>query len=178
MRRKVLIFGLVMALMSISLTALADDDPEPEVESSQATVDHADYMEWLGNGTVVVNDDYTEFGFEFEDPALEGVNHGMYVSGLVDLLKNGEWDFSATTDEGAEFDLGDYRLGCLVRQIAQSDLGSDDYEAPEGDAYFVLTDVDQCKKGNPHGDDWEPPGKAKKGDDWEPPGQAKHNGEG
>lgn len=184
MRRKVLIFGLVVALMSMSLTALADgsDDPdegELKVESVEATVDHTDYMEWLGNGRVETDEEYVEFGFDFgEADTPEGLNHGLWVSGLVSLLKDpANWyvgDALDPIDDPENFDVSHYRLGCLVRQFANSDLGKDSEEDPA--AYLTGLDLEGCLK-KQYVEDWEPPGKAKKDGDWEPPGLAKKNGD-
>jgi hypothetical protein len=165
MRRTLTTLMIVLALMGLSISAIADDDDgedakEPEVELLEQQAE-AGFLVSIENSEVTFDEDLLSIEFDFGD--LEAT-HGHYVATAVHLLKA----YEPGDIEGFDFDPSQYRLGCLVKQFAQSDLGKD--EAAEVPS-FDEAGLKACLK-KKYNDDWTPPGKAKKGKIWEPPGQA------
>ena len=91
------------------------------------------------------------YGDVIDFPEDFNLNHGQMLKLIKTQLRDG-W-------EGG--------LGCLVRELAKSDIGKEDLTEVERYVYSLPL---SCEK---KGDDWVPPGKEKKGEDWLPPGQAK-----
>lgn len=160
MRRTLTTLGIVLALMGLSIAAVADDEGEEpddlEVEF-EATGENG-FVASIEAGEVTFDEDLLYID-ELDFGDLEPT-HGHYVAAAVYLLKSYEADDT--------FDPSEYRLGCLVKHYAQSDLGKEDGEDELGDITIAYED---CLK-KKYVEDWEPPGQAKKDGDWTPPGQA------
>jgi hypothetical protein len=114
-------------------------------------------------GEITLDEAAMEIDFDFS--AEDEFNHGGIVSSAVALLK-------------AEEDLSDYRLGCLVRQVAKSDLGKKDVE---DDTLTISFEGCEKKKVDTVGDEEDrggpPPWAGPKDQRTElPPGQAKKAG--
>jgi len=103
------------------------------------------YRLYPSDGTAPAYGDPIDFPEDFN------LNHGQMLKLIKTQLREG-W-------EGG--------LGCLVRELAKSDIGKEDLTAV--DEYQISLPL-SCEK---KGDDWVPPGKEKKGEGWLPPGQAK-----
>ncbi len=111
--------------------------------------------------------DELEMTIELDFSTEDEFNHGGVVASAVALLK-------------AEEDLSDYRLGCLVRQVAKSDLGKKDV-----DETLLEISYDGCEKNSldSDGDDdrggpppWAGP-KSERDPNAKNPGQAKKAGD-
>ena len=159
MRRTLTTLMIVMALMGLSISALADDEGEEPKDDELELQAEAGFLVSIEFGQVTFEDDLLSVEFNFGD--LEAT-HGHYVAAAVHLLKA----YEPGDVDGLDFDSSKYRLGCLVKQFAQSDLGKDETaEVPT----FDEDALQNCLK-KKYNENWTPPGKDP---NFEPPGQAK-----